>query len=93
LEFAKNEAPTDENAIGFRATLQDKALSASTINNYCFAIKKYFEMHGQSVDFNFIKPMNMIPHFFDENDIYKLFSVCCNLKHFAMLQCLFFGWA
>ena len=48
-------------------------------------------MQGKSIDFNFIRPTNTIPHFFDENDIAKLFSGCYNLKHLAMLQTLFYG--
>jgi integrase/recombinase XerD len=48
-------------------------------------------MRGQSLSFPFVKPMNTIPYFFDENDIDKLFNVCHNLKHLAMLQTLFFG--
>jgi integrase/recombinase XerD len=71
--------------------LYEKRLSRSSINNYCFAIKTYYEMQGINIVFNFIKPMNTIPHFFDENDIGRLFSTCNNLKHLAMLQSLFFG--
>jgi site-specific recombinase XerD len=48
-------------------------------------------MNGKSIEFNFVRPINTIPHFFDENDIAKLFAACHNLKHFAMLQTLFYG--
>lgn len=91
LEHAQNDAPQVEDFTRFREMLHEERLSRSSINNYCFAIKKYYEMLGKSIDFNFIKPMNTIPHFFDENDIEKLFSVCYNLKHLAMLQTLFYG--
>jgi integrase len=48
-------------------------------------------MHRKSIDFNFIRPANTIPHFFDENDIARIFAVCSNLKHLSMLQTLFYG--
>lgn len=91
LEYAKEEKPQEEKFAMFRDLLHERKLSRSTINNYCFAIKKYYEMQGSSVGFNFVRPMNTIPHFFDENDINKIFSVCRNLKHLAMLQTLFYG--
>jgi site-specific recombinase XerD len=80
-----------EDFTSFQEMLHESRLSRSSINNYCFAIQKYYEMRGKSIDFNFIRPMNTIPHFFDENDIAKLFAVCQNLKHLAMLQTLFYG--
>jgi site-specific recombinase XerD len=91
LEFAHDDTPQVEEFTKFKNILHDKKLSRSTINNYCFAIKKYYEMQGKSIEFNFIRPINTIPYFFDENDISKLFSVCHNLKHMAMLQTLFYG--
>jgi site-specific recombinase XerD len=91
LEFAQDDMPLEEEFVRFREILHERKLSRSTINNYCFSIKKYYEMKGKTIDFNFIRPMNTIPHFFDENDIAKLFSVCHNLKHLAMLKTLFYG--
>lgn len=91
LEFTKTETPKEEDLARFRDVLKEKRLSISTINNYCFAIKRYHEMIGQTVEFPFVKPKNTIPFFFDESDITKIFSVCSNLKHFAMLQTLFYA--
>ncbi|MCJ7442964.1 MAG: site-specific integrase [Methanotrichaceae archaeon] len=91
LEFAQNKVPTEETVISFRATLHEKALSISSINNYCFAIKKYHEMLGHQIAFPFIKPKNTIPYFFDESDVAKIFGACRNLKHYAMLQTIFYG--
>ncbi len=91
LEYTRDDTPHEEDFTRFRHSLHDRKLSRSSINNYCFAIKKYYEMQGKSIDFNFIRPTNTIPHFFDENDIAKLFSGCYNLKHLAMLQTLFYG--
>ncbi len=91
LEYIKTDVPNVEDFSRFRETLYEKKLSRSSINNYCFAIKKYYEMNGKSINFNFVRPINTIPYFFDENDIAKIFAVCSNLKHLAMLQTLFYG--
>jgi len=91
LEFAHDDSPPAEEFERFRDRLHEMRLSRSSINNSCFAIKRYYEMRGKSIDFNFIRPTNTIPYFFDETDIAKLFSVCHNLKHLAMLQTLFYG--
>jgi site-specific recombinase XerD len=89
LEFAASDTPSVEDFKMYQGSIQK--LSRSSINNYCFAIKKYHEMLGQKVNFTFIKPKNTIPYYFDESDIAKVFSVCYNLKHLAMLQTLFYG--
>lgn len=91
LEFAKTDMPTEEDSVKFRELLHEKSLSVSSINNYCFAIKRYHEMRGQKISFPFVKPKNTIPYYFDESDISKIFSVCHNLKHYAMLQTLFYA--
>ena len=89
LEFVRNDTPQVEDFARFRETI--RGLSLSTINNYSFAIQSYFEMCGQTISFNYVKPSNTIPYFFDENDIARIFAVCHNIKHLAMLQTLFYG--
>jgi hypothetical protein len=89
LEFAHSDEPSEDDFFEFRGLLVDKVLSKSTINNYSFSIKKYYEMLGKTIEFPFIKPRNNIPYYFDENDIFKIFSVCSNIKHLSMLQMLF----
>jgi len=32
-----------------------------------------------------------LPYYFDESDVLKIFSVCNNIKHLAMLKTLFYG--
>ena len=54
-------------------------------------VKKYYEMLGRTIEFPFIKPRNNIPYYFDENDIFKIFSVCTNIKHLSMLQTMFYA--
>lgn len=91
LEFCETDSPCTDDFARFRDHLHDKKLSRSTINNYSFSIKKYHEMLGQDVSFTFIKPNNTIPFYFDESEITKIFSICNNIKHLAMLKTLFYA--
>jgi integrase len=90
LEFAKTDQPTPDDHLRFREYLQEKKLARNTLNNYGFAAKKYHEMIGRPVTFNFLKPNDTIPYFFNEDDIAKIFSVCHNLEHYAMLMTMFY---
>lgn len=42
-------------------------------------------------EFPFVKPKDIIPYFFDEQDVSRIFGVCSNIKHLAMLQTLFYA--
>ena len=46
LDYAQSERPLSSDFGEFREYLLKKNLSRSTINNYCFAIQRYFMMHG-----------------------------------------------
>jgi integrase/recombinase XerD len=91
LKFAKTDTPLAEDAVQFRESLQDRSLARSTLNNYSFAIKTYHKMLGDSVELPFLKRNEELPYYFDSDDVLKIFSVCNNLKHYAMLQTLFYG--
>jgi integrase/recombinase XerD len=91
LKFAKTNTPLAEDAAMFRESLQDKSFARSTLNNYSFAIKTYHKMLGDSVELPFLKRNDELPYYFDSEDVLKIFSACNNLKHYAMLQTLFYG--
>ena len=88
LEFSETDSPNADDFARFRDHLHDKKLSRSTVNNYCFSIKKYHEMLGQDVSFTFIKPNNIIPYYFDESEITKIFSIShpCPLLGFRRIH-------
>jgi integrase/recombinase XerD len=48
-------------------------------------------MIGEEISFQFLKRNNNLPYYFDEEDVLKIFGSCHNLKHYAMLQTLFYG--
>ena len=75
LEFARTEEPTVEDAANFREVLAGRDLPITAINNYCFAIKSYHEMRGGPFEFPFVKPKDIIPYFFDEQDVSRIFGV------------------
>jgi integrase len=91
LEFAGTDRPLAEAAKQFRQILHDRELSRSTINNYSFAISKYHEMLGESVSLPFLKRNDELLYYFDQEDVRNIFDACGNLKHFAMLQTLFYS--
>ena len=91
LEFAQNERPPANIAHAFRERLLSNNLSRSSVNNYSFAIKSYYRMIGEEMSFQFLKRNNNLPYYFDEADVLKIFGSCHNLKHYAMLQTLFYG--
>jgi integrase/recombinase XerD len=48
-------------------------------------------MIGEAISFPFLNRNNNIPYYFDQEDVLRIFSACHNLKHYAMLQTLFYG--
>lgn len=91
LKFTKTERPSLEDSLKYRESILEKNLSRSSINNYSFAVKNYHEMLGDSLKMPFMKKNDEIPYYFDEDDVLRIFSVCHNIKHLAMLQTMFFG--
>lgn len=47
-------------------------------------------MVGKPVKLPFLKLNNSLPYWFEEEDITKVFDACKNIKHLAMLRCLFY---
>lgn len=75
----------------FLDDLHSRKLAGSTIDNYITSIKKYHEMRGQYLSIPYLKRSEGIPHYFDEDDVRKIFCTIHNIKHLAMLNVLFFG--
>jgi integrase/recombinase XerD len=91
LKFAGTDKPLVESATRFRQTLHEKRISRSSINNYSFSIAKYHEMLGEEVSLPFLKRNDELPYYFGEDDVRNIFDTCTNLKHYAMLQTIFYG--
>ncbi len=91
LEFSRTSEPSTKNADDFREVLIDQGSSRSHVNNTSFALKKYFEM--KNIDWSpiILERNDSLPYYFDESDVLKIFSVCNNIKHLAMLKTLFYG--
>ena len=69
LKFIGLDKPDVSDFSAFRGSLYEKGLSRSSINNYCFAIKRYHEMMGKSIEFTVLKNNDEIPYYFDEDDV------------------------
>lgn len=91
LEFANTDQPSAEDADRYRQMLLDRNLSRSTINNCSFAMAHYHKMQGNPVKLPFLKRNDEIPYYFDQDDVLRIFSVCNNIKHLAMLKTLFYA--
>jgi integrase/recombinase XerD len=48
-------------------------------------------MLGEEVSYRRLNPNNYIPYYFTVDEVQKIFDVCDNLKHYAMLNVLFYG--
>jgi integrase/recombinase XerD len=94
LTVVATQYPSINDIMRFRKILFEKNLSRSTINNYSFAIIEYHRMIDESADeikLPFLSKDDRIPDYFTQEDVIRIFSVCHNLKHLAMLQTLFYG--
>jgi integrase/recombinase XerD len=91
LKFAQTNEPPVSVFEDFQQNLFDRGLSLSGINNSLFAVKRFYKMLGHEVTFKFVKPHDMIPFYFAEEDVAKIFHACGNIKHRAMLETLFYG--
>ena len=91
LDHSKQDEPPIEVANDYRDMLVDSNFSRTHINNTCFALKKFYQMNDMEWIFNFLKPNEGVPYYFDDKDVLTIFGVCGNIKHLAMLKTLFFG--
>jgi len=91
LNFANTDNPTRKDVEEFRASLFDRNLSRSTINNHCYAITRYYAMLGEELKLPRLKIDNTIPYYFDQDEIIKIFESCSNIKHLAILKTLFYA--
>jgi integrase len=91
LAFAQTDHPSTEDYARFRETLHAWKLSRSTLNQYGYAARSYHEMLGDPITFKRIAPNNIIPFYFSDEDVEKIFSAISNIKHLAMLLTLFYG--
>jgi integrase/recombinase XerD len=63
----------------------------SSVTHLKAAITKYQVMIEKPVKLHFMRLNNLLPYYFDQVDILRIFNVCNNIKHLCMLKVLFFG--
>ena len=91
LEFCEPNDPNPELANQFRSQLIERGLSASSINNYCFAVQNYHKMLGQPIKLLALKRSNMIPYFFEPKEDIRIFNEINNIKHLAIFKTAFYA--
>ena len=83
--------PGQEAFDAFREHLRSRGLKRSTLNGYSIAVKAYHRSIGEMVTYRFLKPNNIIPYYFTEEEVERIFACVDNFKHFAMLSVLFYA--
>jgi integrase/recombinase XerD len=91
LKCINDNNPTIQDATQFMDHLHDWKISRSTLNQYAYALKAFHKMLGDELPIVRIEPNNHIPYYFSAEEVSKIFTVCNNLKHLAMLKTLFYG--
>jgi len=91
LKFTGTDKPSEKERMAFRDKLHNSKLSRSTLNQYGYAIKAYHSMLGEEITYKRLNTNNYIPYYFTADEIQKIFAACDNLKHYAMLNVLFYG--
>jgi len=91
LSEVNNDSPSTDDADKFYNSLHDRDLSRSSINNFAAALIKYHLMIDKPVKLPFLRLNNSLPYYFDESDVLRILNACDNLKHYCMLNVLFFG--
>lgn len=91
MEFAQIHKPSPEMLEKFRVMLHVRKLARQTINNYMIACKCFHVMLGAKILIPFLKISDTIPYYFSQDDVTRIFASCRNLKHYTMLNVLFYG--
>jgi integrase/recombinase XerD len=91
LRSVEGNQPTTHDFKSFREKLLERKLSRNTVNNYCQAISHYHKMIKDPATFNYLKPDDRIPYYFEPEEVIRIFDSVSNLKHLAMLKTLFYG--
>jgi len=65
--------PGQEAFDAFREHLRSKGLKRSTLNGYSIAVKAYHRSLGEEVDYKFLRVNNVIPYYFNEQEIQDIF--------------------
>ena len=82
--------PTIENTMKFRDRLLNSKLKSSTINLYFAAIKQFYLMHGDDIEFSYLPVNNKLPYYLTSDDILKILTIIHNLKHYSMIYLCFY---
>ncbi len=82
--------PTIDRAMEFRDELLKSNLKSSTINLYSAALKQFYKMHNEEVEFLYLPVNNKLPYYLSSDDILTILSIIPNLKHYSMISLCFY---
>ena len=90
LKETDNDNPTREDAMLWHGDLAESKLARSTVNIWGAALKAFYKSLGMELTLPYMKVSNKIPYFFSEEEVLAIFSSCTNLKHYTMLNLMFY---
>jgi integrase/recombinase XerD len=91
FDFANDSHPDIARANEYRSYLVEQKKAHATINNSCFALRNFYEMHGEEFKFPVLRTSNIVPYYFTEDEVNRLLDACHNIKHLAIFATMFYG--
>jgi integrase/recombinase XerD len=90
LEVAKSVNPTLDDAMNWHGDLAESKLARSTVNIWGAGLKAFYRSRGMELALPYMKVNNKIPYFFSEDEVLAIFNATTNLKHYTMLNVMFY---
>jgi integrase/recombinase XerD len=90
LKGEKTTHPTIQDSENFLKSLHEWKKARNTINQYAYTLRFFHRMQGEELKVKRLSTNDKIPYYFTSEEIAKIFDVCDNLKHKAMLMTLFY---
>lgn len=82
--------PTLEDAKIWHGNLAESKLARSTVNIWGAALKAFYKSRGIELALPYMKVNNKIPYFFSEDEVLAILNATTNLKHYTMLNLMFY---
>jgi len=90
LKETSNTNPTLEDAKIWHGNLAESKLARSTVNIWGAALKAFYKSRGMELILPHMKVNNKIPYFFSEEEVLAILNATTNLKHYTMLNLMFY---
>jgi site-specific recombinase XerD len=90
LRETGSTATTLEDAKNWHGDLAESRLARSTVNIWGAALKAFYKSRGMELTLPYLKVSNKVPYFFSEDEVLAILNATTNLKHYTMLNLMFY---